>query len=130
MPICAGCYALDSTLRRYHGASVGPGGEVTVTFSHPHNAQFIDTGNAPEYFANGLYDVEVMGPVTRFVLYVERHPPTGETILEPPFTCIMPNEAIGPAIALTMRKLGPALVITPMRDMVRWLMMVLLALPS
>jgi len=73
---------------------------------------FIDPGNAPEFFANGLHRVEVMGAVTRFVLFIVKRTPAGREILEPPFTCIMPNEAIGPAIALIIKAL-PSGVIAP-----------------
>lgn len=75
--------------------------------------EFIDNGNAPEFFANGLHDVEVMGPVSRFVLRVLRRTPAGVLYYEPPLTCIMPNEDIAPAIALTLRKLAGS-VIVPM----------------
>lgn len=73
--------------------------------------RFIDLGTAPEFFANGLFDVEVMGSVSRFVLYVERKADDGTTIRVPPFTCIMPNDAIGPAIALTIKRLGSGLIV-------------------
>lgn len=75
------------------------------------NAEFIDNGTAPEFFANGLQSVEVMGPVCRFILYVERRSMDGDIIREPPFTCIMPIESVGPAIALTLRTLGKAIII-------------------
>lgn len=72
-------------------------------------AEFVDNGNAPEFFANGLHDVEVMGPVSRFVLFVVRRTPGGVLYREPSFTCVMPNEAIGPAIALTIKKASVAI---------------------
>lgn len=68
---------------------------------------FIDTGQAPEYFATGLYDVNVMQHgLCRFVLYVEKVLSGGERIWEPPCTVVMPSGAIGAGIALTMQKLG------------------------
>lgn len=73
--------------------------------------EFIDTGNVPEFFANGLHDIEVMGPVSRFVLFVIRKTPGGVMFREPAFTCVMPNDAIGPAIALTVKKAGSAIII-------------------
>lgn len=72
---------------------------------------FIDNGNSPEYFASGLHSVEAMGPVVRFVLFVEKRMSTGEIVREPPFTCILPTEAIGAAIALTLRTLGARIVV-------------------
>lgn len=72
---------------------------------------FVDPGNAPEFFANGLHSVEVMGAVSRFVLFVVRSLPDGRKVHEPPFTCIMPNDAIGPAIALTLQTLPSGLIV-------------------
>lgn len=90
------------------------------------DVEFIDTGNAPEFFANGLHDIEVMGPVSRFVLFVTKRSAGGVLYREPCFTCIMPNEAIGPAIALTVRKAGSSIIVpaatAAARDIVRgWL---------
>lgn len=73
--------------------------------------EFIDNGSAPEFFTNGLHDIEIMGPVSRFVLFVVKRTPGGLLFREPCFTCIMPNEAIGPAIAMTVTKLGAAIAI-------------------
>lgn len=72
--------------------------------------RFVDVGNAPEYFANGLHDLEMMGSVARFVLYVLKPGPNGQMFAEAPFTCVMPIEAIGPGIALVVRKC-PTLII-------------------
>lgn len=73
--------------------------------------EFIDNGTAPEFFANGLHSVEVMGPVCRFVLFVTRRSCGGIRYQEPVFTCILPTEAVGPAVALTLRTLGPGIVV-------------------
>lgn len=70
-------------------------------------SKFIDSGTAPEIFASGLHRVEHMGPVTRFVLFVQR----GE-VLEPAVTIVMPTEAIGPGIELTLRTLGPRVFVS------------------
>lgn len=72
--------------------------------------RFIDTGNAPEFFASGLHDVELMGPVARFVLYVLRQH-DDKLIGEPPLSVIMPIEAIGPGIALTLQRCGSRLIV-------------------
>lgn len=82
--------------------------------------RFVDTGNAPEYFASGLHDVEIMGGVARFVLYVLR-PAASGLLAEAPFTCIMPVEAIGPGIALVMRRC-PGLIIPAITDTARAIM--------
>jgi hypothetical protein len=73
--------------------------------------EFVDAGNAPEFFANGLHDVEVIGSVSRFVLFVVKRSPAGVLYREPSFTCIMPNDGIGPAIALTLRKAGGSIIV-------------------
>lgn len=71
---------------------------------------FLDFGVAPELFASGLHDVEIMGSVCRFVMYVERNH-NGEVTRQAPFTCIMPLDAIGPAIGLVIRRLGSRILI-------------------
>lgn len=81
--------------------------------------EFIDNGTAPEFFANGLHDVEVMGANSRFVLFVIRRTAAGVFYREPCFTCIMPNEAIGPAIALTLRSAGTAVVVPAAKGLAR-----------
>lgn len=73
--------------------------------------EFLYNGSAPEFFANGLYDVEVMGAVSRFVLFVERRTVSGVIYRETAFTCIMPNDAIGPGIAMTVQKAGASIII-------------------
>lgn len=83
------------------------------------NGQFIDHGNAPEYFACGLHSVETLGPVCRFVLYIERQMPNGQMAREVPFTCVMPIEAVGSAIALTLRTLGSRIAMPAMNVVTR-----------
>ena len=80
---------------------------------------FLDAGTAPEYFADGLHSVEVKGSVSRFVLYVSRRLPDGKEFREIPFTCILPNEAIGPAIMLTMETLPSGLIFPAARQQAR-----------
>lgn len=74
---------------------------------------FLDYGNAPELFANGLHDVELQDGIVRFVLYVERTQ-AGERVRVPPFTCIMPLENVGPGIGLVIRRLGTRLILPTM----------------
>lgn len=79
---------------------------------------FIDNGNAPEFFANGLHDVEVMGPVCRFILFALRRTPDGY-VKEPVFTCVMPTEAVGPGIKLTMQRLASGLIVPAVGQVMR-----------
>ena|SRR6185369_1789974 len=68
--------------------------------------EFIDNGNAPEFFANGLHEVEVMGSVSRFVLFVLKRSAGGVFYREPCLTWVLPNEAIAPAVMLTVERTG------------------------
>jgi hypothetical protein len=74
-------------------------------------AEFIDNGTAPEFFANGLHDVEVMGANSRFILFVIKRTAGGVLYREPCLTYIIPNDAIGPAIAMTLRKCGTCIIV-------------------
>lgn len=67
---------------------------------------FVDNGSAPEFFANGLHDVDVMGSVCRFVLYKIKRAADGTFVREAELTVIMPCEAVGPGIMLTLQRLG------------------------
>lgn len=67
----------------------------------------LDTGTTPEFFANGVHDVEVMGSVCRFVLYLIKRAADGTQYREATLTVIMPSDAIGPGIALTIERIGP-----------------------
>lgn len=71
---------------------------------------FLDFGNAAELYASGLHEVEVHGSVVRFVMYVERHH-NGENVRIPVFTCTVPLDAVAPAIGLTIRRLGPSVLL-------------------
>lgn len=66
--------------------------------------QFIDNGTMPEFFVSGLQEVEVMGAVSRFALFVLRRTPRGVLYREACFSFVMPNQAVGPAIALAVLK--------------------------
>jgi hypothetical protein len=66
--------------------------------------RFVDNGSAPEFFTSGLHDVEIMGSVARFVFYVLKPGNDGQTLAEPPFTFIVPTDAIGPGVALTIKR--------------------------
>lgn len=84
------------------------GGTMTNLEASGPELQFVENGQAREFFASGLHDVEVMGGNSRFVVYVLRRTPEGTQYREVCFTCVMPNEAIGPAIMLTLKRAGHA----------------------
>lgn len=79
--------------------------------------EFIDNGNAPDFFCNGLQSVLVMGSVTRFIHYVIRSTPGGVLYRETCFTCIMPNEAIAPAVTLALTSTGQSVEAPSARDL-------------
>src|SRR5262249_1592219 len=71
--------------------------------------KFIDNGAAPEFFADGLQDVQVIGCTCRFLLFQYRRSEGGVWIKEPVFLARLPIDAVGPAIALTLRQTGTTL---------------------
>lgn len=73
--------------------------------------EFVDNGNAPVMHADGLHDVQVIGSNCWFVLYELRRTPAGVIYREAAFCVRLPNDAVGPAIALTIRKGGASIVI-------------------
>lgn len=79
----------------------------------PDRQRFFDNTNAPEHFAHGLQSVEVMGPNVRFTLYTTRRDDQGQ-YRETIFTCIMPLDQVGPAIALTLKTIGTEVVLPAM----------------
>lgn len=78
-----------------------------------HVEKFVDNGSAPEFFTSGLHDIEVMGSVTRFIFYLLKRASDGTFFREPTFSYIIPNECIGPAIALAIRKAGRSIIVPP-----------------
>lgn len=56
--------------------------------------EYLVNPNAPEVFASGLFDVEIMAAVARLVLYVEKRTATGVTYRETCVTCIVPTAAL------------------------------------
>jgi len=89
---------------------------------HSDAPAFIDNGTAPEFFANGLHEVEVMGPVCRLILYSLRTTQEG-FVKEPVFTCVMPVEAVGPAITLTLKRLASGVIVPVVGTAMRSLLM-------
>jgi hypothetical protein len=71
--------------------------------------RLIDTGQAQEIFCSGLGRVEHLGSVVRFTLYSESiayGEPEGVVNIK----IILPAEAVGPAIELTLATLGTRVV--------------------
>lgn len=89
--------------------------------------EFVDATMAPEVFATGLDRVEIMGSVSRFVLYIERTvcDQSGQTrtTRECAVAVIMPNEAIGPGIDMTVRTLGAKIIVPALHYATRQLLM-------
>lgn len=81
--------------------------------------EFLDGGNAPEVFASGLARVEVLGTVCRFVLYAEHQTEDGKSHREIVINVIMPNAAIPPAIALTLKALPTGSIVPAVGTLVR-----------
>jgi hypothetical protein len=78
---------------------------------HTRELEFIDNGNAPEFFVTALHDALVMGGVTRFTYVVVRRSPGGILYREHCFSFVMPNEGILPSINVTLDRTGPALAV-------------------
>lgn len=86
---------------------------------HPY--RFIDNENPREVFCHHLHDVEVVGGVTRFVPVVLRRTKDGDLVGEAPFHIILPNEAVGPALALTWSKTPSGVIVPAVGHLVRQL---------
>lgn len=83
---------------------------------------FVDNGNAPEFFADGLHDVDIIGQTCRFLLFQYRKTDGGVWIKEPVFYCRLPTDAVAPAIGMTISKAAGACVgiaVAGASDMVR-----------
>lgn len=83
----------------------------------------IDSGTAPEFYADGLFRVEAKGAVARFVLYATRVRPDGSNFREIVFSCILPTEAVGPAISLTLQSLGPGIIVPAVTAVARHMLL-------
>jgi hypothetical protein len=81
--------------------------------------EFIDNPDAPVMIADGLYDVEVIGQNCWFLLFQVRRTAGGIVYREPAFWARLPNESVGPGIALTIRKAGGAIVIPAITETAR-----------
>lgn len=88
--------------------------------------EFIDNGDAPIMTADGLHDVDVIGNWCWFLLYQVRRTAGGVLYREPAFHVRLPCDAVGPGIALTIKKAGASIIIpaafATVRDLTRgWL---------
>lgn len=84
--------------------------------------EFIDNGNAPVLHADGLQDVEVVGANCWFLLFELKRSPAGVLYKEAAFYVRLPNEAVGPGIAMTIRKCGTSIIIPAAQVAARELM--------
>lgn len=80
--------------------------------------QFIENTAAPEYFCHHLHEVEVIGGITRFTPIVLKRTANGMTG-EAPFTILLPNEAVGPALALTWQRMPSGVIVPAVGNLVR-----------
>jgi hypothetical protein len=72
---------------------------------------FVDNPNAPVFYADDLFGVDIVGPNMRFMLIERRRNEGGSLIRTPVFEFIIPTRAVGPAIALTLKIAGGELVL-------------------
>lgn len=83
--------------------------------------RFIANPDAPEIFLHVLHEVEVIGSDTRFVpVTLRRH--RGGLVGTPPVTLILPNEQVGPAIALTYSRMPSGVIVPAVGHIVRSLL--------
>jgi len=84
----------------------------------------VDYGNAPVTYVNGLARVDVMGSDALFALWQQR-----TTVINGRATrtrevvqnIVMPVDAVGPGIELTVATFGPRLLLSGAAYAVRWL---------
>jgi hypothetical protein len=81
--------------------------------------RFVENPAAQEVFCHCLHEVEVFGGATRFIPVVLRKGADGEAYAENPVTIILPNEAVGPAIALTWARMPSGLIAPAVGHLVR-----------
>lgn len=89
------------------------GGEVDLPAM-----EFIDNG-APTVQADGLHDLEILGSVGVFSTYLLKKSAGGVWYKEAAFFARLPTEAIGPAIALALRKLEAGSIIPMLGNVMR-----------
>jgi hypothetical protein len=84
--------------------------------------RFLENASAPEFFCHHLHEVEVIGSSTRFIPVVLKKGRDGELYGEAPFTVVLPNEAVGPAIALTYQRMPSGVIVPAVGRLVRQLL--------
>lgn len=85
--------------------------------------EFIDNG-APTVQADALHDLEMIGSIGLFTTYYLKRTPGGVWYKEAAFYARFPAEAIPPAVALTVRKMGMGQIVPAIGSVVRGLMRV------
>ena len=92
MPVTSLCHSvMIATVRYTYRGDVMA--EATPTF--------VDPGTAPEYFADGLYSVDCIGPVCRLTYYANKISRFGHVYQEPVLTVVIPREAVPSVIGVT-----------------------------
>lgn len=71
----------------------------------------IDFGNAPEVFCSALGKVELLGGNARFTLVTHQTGQGNEVERVANLKVIMPTEAVGPGIELTLQTLSSGLIV-------------------
>lgn len=83
--------------------------------------RYVENPSAQEIFCHHLHEVEVIGAVTRFIPIVLKR--TADGLLgEVPFTILLPNEAVGPALALTWQRMPSGVIVPAVGNLVRRMM--------
>lgn len=85
--------------------------------------EFIDNG-APTVQADVLHDLVLIGSIGLFTACYLKQSPSGVWYKEAAFYARLPKEAIPPAVALTMRKMGIGEIVPAIGSVVRSLMRV------
>lgn len=71
----------------------------------------LDAGTAPEFFCSGLGRVECLGANARFSLFVQQISPSGSPENLVNVRIVMPLDAVGPAVELTLQTLSSGLIV-------------------
>ncbi|WP_291854793.1 hypothetical protein [Bradyrhizobium sp.] len=66
---------------------------------------FVDTSNAPEFFAHELHDCELFGAVCRLVPVAYRKNASGMFVAEAPCTLVLPTTIVAGAARLILKRL-------------------------
>lgn len=82
--------------------------------------RYVPNPNAPVIFCHHLHEVEVIGGAARFIPVTFRKV-GDETIGEVPVQIILPNEAVGPALAMTWSRMPSGVIVPAVGHLMRHL---------